>query len=227
MPINRQSSFSDLRDFARDTIPALLLEAGGEMDKQRMHARVEYLFIGDGTWPEELNRIQKGGCTVRRNAIAWAMANLVREGVISPSSGLPSVRLAGLDTAPGKASPATPPSATDEDRVTARALERARACRGRAYKERVPFDEAFVVAAADEIKRQEFRCAATGIPFDLDEVGEGAGASHFAPSPDRIVPSRGYVPGNVRWVLWMVNRAKSRMTEAQFLQMCRAIALRN
>jgi hypothetical protein len=132
-----------------------------------------------------------------------------------------------LDTAPGKASPATPPSATDEDRVTARALERARACRGRAYKERVPFDEAFVVAAADEIKRQEFRCAATGIPFDLDEVGEGAGASHFAPSPDRIVPSRGYVPGNVRWVLWMVNRAKSRMTEAQFLQMCRAIALRN
>ena len=56
--------------------------------------------------------------------------------------------------------------------------------------------------------------AATGIPFNLDEIGEGAGASHFAPSPDRIVPSRGYVPGNVRRVLWMVNRAKSRMTEA-------------
>ena len=103
----------------------------------------------------------------------------------------------------------------------------ARACRGRAHKEGVPFDEAFIAATADQIKRQEFRCAATGIPFDLDEIGEGAGASHFAPSPDRIVPSLGYVPGNVRWVLWMVNRAKGRMTEAQFHKMCQAIAARN
>jgi hypothetical protein len=60
----------------------------------------------------------------------------------------------------------------------------------------------------------------TGVPFDLDCVGDGAGASHFAPSPDRIVPAGGYVPGNVRWVLWMVNRAKSRMTEEQFRSMC-------
>ena len=223
------TAFAELRDFARDTIPALLLEAGGQMDKQQMHARVEHLFIGDRLWPEELNRIQKGGCTARRNAIAWAMADLVMDGSLSPSIGQPVVRLAGLDMAPPKARPAAAPNAasTHEARVTARALERARACRGRAHKERVPFDEAFVAATADEIKRQDYRCAATGIPFDLDEIGEGAGASHFAPSPDRIVPSRGYVPGNVRWVLWMVNRAKSRMTEAQFLKMCQAIAARN
>lgn len=199
------------------------------MDKQSMHDRVEHLFVGDRPWPEELTRIQKGGCTVRRNAIAWAMADLVMEGVLSPSIGRPVVRLAGIDSKPRGAVPATAPHATStrEHRITARALERARACRGRAYKERVPFDEAFVTSAAYEIQRQEFRCAATGIPFDLDEVGEGAGASHFAPSPDRIIPARGYVPGNVRWVLWMVNRAKSRMTEAQFLKMCQAIAARS
>jgi hypothetical protein len=199
------------------------------MDKQQMHARVEHLFIGDRPWPEELERIQQGGCTVRRNAIAWAMARLVMDGILSPSMGQPSVRLAGLDTHPLKATPALAPNAgqTQEARVTARALERGRACRGRAYKEGVPFDEAFIVSTADQIKRQEFRCAATGIPFDLDDIGEGAGASHFAPSPDRIVPSLGYVPGNVRWVLWMVNRAKSRMTEAQFHKMCQAIAARN
>ena len=223
------TAFAELRDFARDTIPALLLEAGGQMNKEQMHARVEHLFIGDRPWPDELNRIQKGGCTVRRNAIAWAMATLVMDGVLRPSMGQPVVRLAGLDTEPRKATRATAPSAhpTHEARVKARALERARDCRGRACKEGVPFDEAFVVSAGDEIERQEFRCAATGIPFDLDEIGEGAGASHFAPSPDRIVPARGYVPGNVRWVLWMVNRAKSRMTEDQFLKMCRAIAERS
>ena len=181
------------------------------MDKQQMHARVEHLFIGDRPWPDELNQIQTSGCTVRRNAIAWAMADLVTEGVPSPSIGQPFVRLARLGLEPLNSGPATAPSAvpTHHERVTARALQRARACRGRAYKERVPFDEAFVASAVDEIKMQDFCCAATGIPFDLDEIGEGAGASHFAPSPDRIVPSRGYVPGNVRWVLWMVNRAKS------------------
>jgi hypothetical protein len=223
------AAFADLRDFARDTIPALLLEAGGQMNKEQMHARVEQLFIGDRPWPDELNRIQRGGCTVRRNAIAWAMADLVMDGVLSPSIGQPVVRLAGLDTEPRKARRATAPNAgpTHEAHVMARALERARACRGRAYKERVAFDEAFVASVADDIERQKFRCAATGFPFDLDEIGEGAGAGHFAPSPDRIVPSRGYVPGNVRWVLWMVNRAKSRMTEDQFLKMCQAIAARS
>jgi hypothetical protein len=78
------TAFAELRDFARDTIPALLLEAGGQMDQQQMHAHVEHLFIGDRLWPEELNRIQKGGCTARRNAIAWAMADLVMDGSLSP-----------------------------------------------------------------------------------------------------------------------------------------------
>ena len=151
------------------------------------------------------------------------------DGVLSPSMGQPSVSLAGLDTSSSedKHRPGAERRPAHEARVTARALERARACRARAYKEGVPFDEALIASAADQIKRQEFRCAATGIPFDLDDIGEGAGASHFAPSPDRIVPSLGYVPGNVRWVLWMVNRAKGRMTEAQFHKMCQAIAARN
>jgi len=227
------TSFAELRDFAKDTIPALLLEAGGQMDKEQMHARVERLFIGDQQWPHELTRIQKGGCSVKRNAIAWAMANLVTEGVLCRSLGQPVVRLAGHDNGSRderrrnrRHQRATVPH-THEARITARALERARSCRGRARNEGVPFDEAFVAAVADDLERQGYCCAATGIPFDLDAIGEGAGASHFAPSPDRVVPSRGYVPGNVRWVLWMVNRAKGRMTEEQFQTMCHAIAARD
>ena len=103
------TAFAELRDFARDTIPALLLEADGRMDKQQMHARVEHLFIGDRPWPEELNRIQQGGCTARRNAIAWAMARLVMDGVLSPSMGQPSVSLAGLDTHPLNTTPVMAP----------------------------------------------------------------------------------------------------------------------
>jgi hypothetical protein len=116
---------------------------------------------------------------------------------------------------------------THQARIKARAQENARKCRSRARLQGVPFDEVFVSTAAEAVERQDFRCAVTGIPFDLDTIGEGAGGSHFAPSPDRIVPTRGYVPKNVRWVLWMVNRAKGRMTEEQFLAMCRAIADRN
>lgn len=113
-----------------------------------------------------------------------------------------------------------------EDRLKARARQRASGCRQRARQQGIPFDEAIVELAGDEIEKQGFCCAATGHPFDIDTIGEGAGGSHFAPSPDRIEPSKGYVPGNVRWVLWMVNRAKGRMTDEQLLTMCRAIASR-
>ena len=34
---------------------------------------------------------------------------------------------------------------------------------------------------------------------------------------------KGYVPGNVQWVSWRVNRAKGEQTQEQFLEMCRAV----
>jgi hypothetical protein len=45
----------------------------------------------------------------------------------------------------------------------------------------------------------------------------------LAPSPDRIDPKLGYVPDNVRWVLWAVNRAKGEMPEELFVRICRSV----
>jgi hypothetical protein len=216
------TALAELRLFARDTIPALLLEAGGQMNTRDMHTRLEQMFAASRLWPVELNRLQRGGCSVGRNAIAWAVTSLENDGVLASSAGQPTMRLAGLPTEPRRSAQVRDVRSYAK-RIKVRAVERARICRGRARREGVPFDEAFVLSAADEIERQAFRCAATSIPFDLDPIGEGTGAVHFAPSPDRVVPAHGYVPGNVRWVLWLVKRAKRRMTDVQFRMMCHAV----
>ena len=65
------------------------------------------------------------------------------------------------------------------------------------------------------MSEQDYRCALTLIPFDIEFRTGGAGGTHLAPSPDRIDPSLEYVPGNVR-VLWAVNRAKGEMPEEFF-----------
>jgi hypothetical protein len=96
------NAFAELRDFAYDTIPALLLAAGGRMDKQDMHARVRSLFIANHPWSEELDRLGGGGCTIGMNAVAWAMAWLVRDGILLPSSGRPWVELARHSVGPAK-----------------------------------------------------------------------------------------------------------------------------
>jgi hypothetical protein len=220
--------FNTLREFARDTIPMLLLENGGCMQKDELHQHVERLYLQGRPMPGELARIQTSGCRAARNSIAWALSDLVVQGVLAPSSGRTVVCLPGAERARAKAANGAPRDERmpHEERVKARAESRLRARRAWARKHRVPFDDSLIGTAGDQIERQGFRCAATHIPFDLDDVGDGAGASHYAPSPDRIVPALGYVAGNVRYVLWMVNRAKGRMTEEQFHSMCRAIAAR-
>lgn len=53
-------------------------------------------------------------------------------------------------------------------------------------------------------KAQEFRCQLTGIEFYAKPPARGK-IDPYAPSIDRIVPSLGYVPGNVRIVVRAVN----------------------
>ncbi len=99
----------------------------------------------------------------------------------------------------------------------------------RADKAGLPVDEAWMLSAPDQIRRQDYRCALTGLSFNVDDENlktKGAGGTHFAPSPDRIDPPKGYVEGNVRWVLWAVNRAKGEMPEALFIKICRAVVSR-
>jgi hypothetical protein len=66
----------------------------------------------------------------------------------------------------------------------------------------------------------------TGEAFDVVYRTAGAGGTHLAPSPDRIVPELGYVRGNVRWFLWAVNRAKGEMPDDLFVDICTAVAAR-
>lgn len=46
-------------------------------------------------------------------------------------------------------------------------------------------------------------------------------------SLDRIDSSKGYTPDNIQWVHSMVNMAKNKYNEADFIAMCRAVANRN
>jgi hypothetical protein len=66
---------------------------------------------------------------------------------------------------------------------------------------------------------QEWRCAVSGIPL---EAPDGI-AKAFGPSVDRIVPSLGYVPGNIRIVCNMVNGAMNKWGEETLWQLVAAI----
>lgn len=54
-------------------------------------------------------------------------------------------------------------------------------------------------------------CPVFKVPFEF-------GHHHYRPSIDRIVPSRGYVPGNIRLISMLANQVKSDATTAQVYQ---------
>ena len=63
-------------------------------------------------------------------------------------------------------------------------------------------------------------CALTGIPFNLDD-----GKTWDSPSIDRINPAKGYIPGNVRVVLYCVNVMMNIWGEDKILEISRAISV--
>jgi hypothetical protein len=97
------------------------------------------------------------------------------------------------------------------------------AVRERSKKKGFPcsIDDYFV----DELLVQQgFRCALTKIKLLPITKWEGARRHPFGPSLDRIVPSLGYVPGNVRIVAMCVNLAISDWGEDAFHRMAMAYA---
>ena len=60
-------------------------------------------------------------------------------------------------------------------------------------------------------------CDMTGWPISLSYEDNSA-------SLDRIDSSIGYEPDNVQWVHKQVNMSKNRYTQAEFIDMCRAVA---
>lgn len=69
-------------------------------------------------------------------------------------------------------------------------------------------------------KSQKGLCAISGMPMTIQLNCE------YALSLDKIIPSLGYVEGNVQWLCWCVNRAKGEMPLDDFKEMCRIIAVR-
>lgn len=68
------------------------------------------------------------------------------------------------------------------------------------------------------------RCEATGIRFELEPRHPGQGPrSQASPSIDRVNPKAGYTKDNCRVVVWVYNRAKNDLTDAQFLSLCKLV----
>lgn len=72
---------------------------------------------------------------------------------------------------------------------------------------------------------QEGLCAISGLSFDLAPHDTSA-RRPFAPSIDRVDSRQGYVLGNVRLVLTIVNIGMADWGEDTFRRMCRAVAKR-
>lgn len=68
------------------------------------------------------------------------------------------------------------------------------------------------------------KCCVTGVPFDLSI---GRGKLPFSPSLDRIDPALGYLPGNVRVVVWIYNLARSSWGDEPVLRMAEALSQRS
>lgn len=69
----------------------------------------------------------------------------------------------------------------------------------------------------EQLEKQRYRCYYSGIPLDL------SAPKVMCPSLDRVDSSKSYVPGNVVICLWCINRAKSTLSEKEFLEICKSI----
>lgn len=72
-------------------------------------------------------------------------------------------------------------------------------------------------------KEQKGRCALTGWKM---KVRGGGLTDPYCLTIDRIKDEDGYVPGNVRLVCWMANKAKSAWGERLFVKMCKDVLKR-
>lgn len=90
------------------------------------------------------------------------------------------------------------------------------ACRERAEKKNIPFS----ITVTDLLPALESGiCEATGLRFILERR---SGRNPFSPSVDRIVLERGYVPGNIRVIVWALNAACGDWGEDILKQIVRA-----
>jgi hypothetical protein len=72
------------------------------------------------------------------------------------------------------------------------------------------------------------KCVKTGHEFVIKEKGRNyKDRSPFAPSIDKIDPSKGYTKDNIQVVCWWYNSAKGRYTDEEVLELCKAVVNHN
>ena len=99
---------------------------------------------------------------------------------------------------------------TENEKIDALVRTRAREAMRRAASAGLPLDETFTEDSVLEVRQAGYRCAITGRAFDINCRTAGAGGTHYAPSPDRIIPDRGYVRGNVQWIFMVLESGQGR-----------------
>ncbi len=75
----------------------------------------------------------------------------------------------------------------------------------------------------ETLERQQFRCALSGVVFDLAKIGTFSRRPN-ALSVDRVNCKDGYVKGNCRLTTVQVNTALSDFGDDVFIEMCRSVA---
>jgi hypothetical protein len=75
---------------------------------------------------------------------------------------------------------------------------------------------------------QHGKCYYSGDPIVVSTRGGLGSRTSLKNSPnhislDRVVPSKGYVPGNVVWCTWAINTVKNSLTKSEFFKLCRRI----
>lgn len=86
--------------------------------------------------------------------------------------------------------------------------------RGNAAKREIPFEITALEAYAI-LEKQNFQCSLTGLSLTL--------RPHCNCSLDRIDSTKGYVKGNIQWVYKPVNNMKWKLTEEEFVRLCRLV----
>lgn len=72
------------------------------------------------------------------------------------------------------------------------------------------------------IDQQEWKCKFTGHALALD-FGQKNGVKNGNASLDRIDSSKGYIEGNIQFVLKSINMAKQAMPDENFVELCIAV----
>lgn len=90
------------------------------------------------------------------------------------------------------------------------------AAKGRAIKRNIPFDLTYEWGE----KRWTGFCELTGIPFS---PRRGASSSIFSPSLDKIIPAKGYVQTNCRFILFGVNNLKHDGTDEEMYMVAKSL----